>query len=331
MRHAGSWGALSFALCCLPSRVDAQESAPSAPAANQPALGQRSSAPAVGGNAQAASVEAALPAPSAGTHQVVTLNDGQELRGRVVKQSPQQIVLELEDGTLLPLPFGAIRAVEEAGTSGEAWGRDPNLSRYLYSPSAFTQGAGRGYLAQRAIVITSAGVGVTDFVDLEVGTILPLLFTEAPVAVGGAKLGVPVGDQLNVGLGGQAFFVEETVAGFAFANLTIGTHDSHVTLAGGGALEFTEGDLGAYVVTLSASHRLGPGTALITENWLFYFDGGDGPWDGPFFAVPSGGVRLFGPTFAVDLALVPVITLESELPVVPLPWLSFTWNWALEP
>jgi hypothetical protein len=40
-------------------------------------------------------------------------------------------------------------------------------------------------------------------------------------------------------------------------------------------------------------------------------------------------VRLFGPEFAVDLALVPVVTLEDELPVVPVPWLSFAWNWSL--
>lgn len=265
------------------------------------------------------------------TH-VITLSDGQVLRGRVLEQTPERVVLQLEDGNSLALPRDVVLSVSEPSVeSGEAWGRDPNLSRYLYSPSAFSLGSGKGYLAQRAIVISSAGVGVTDFFDLELGTILPLLFSDARVGVASGKLGVELSDEVAVGLGSQAFFVEDVIAGFAFANITLGTHDSHFTLAGGGAFEFTAGDLGAGILTLSGSHRLGSNTAFITENWVFYFVHGDGPWDSPVFVVPSGGVRLFGTRYAVDLALVPVITLESELPVLPLPWLSFAWNWSLEP
>ncbi len=268
---------------------------------------------------------------SSSTH-IVTLRDGQVLHGRLLRQTPKRIVLQLQDGTPLELPQNVVQSVEEQRfEEGEHWPRDPNISRYLYSPSAFSLGSGNAYVAQRAIVITSAGLGVTDFFDLEVGTVLPLLFADTPVVVGGAKLGVPVSDDLSLGAGVQAFLVADVVAGFAFANATLGSHDSHVTLTGGGAIEFTAGDLGAGIAALSASHRLGASTALITENWFFYFPSGDGPWNGPLFVLPSGGVRLFGTQYAVDLALVPVITLDSDVPVVPLPWLSFAWNWTVDP
>lgn len=54
--------------------------------------------------------------------------------------------------------------------------------------------------------------------------------------------------------------------------------------------------------------RLGSGVVLISENGFIYFHDRDGPWGGPFFAAPAVGVRLFGSEFAVDLALVGIVT-----------------------
>jgi hypothetical protein len=84
------------------------------------------------------------------------------------------------------------------------------------------------------------------------------------------------------------------------------------------------------VATVSANHRLGPKAAFVTENWFVYFTNGDGPWGSPVFVVPSGGVRLFGPSFAVDLALVPVFTGSADIPLVPIPWVSFAYNFSLK-
>jgi hypothetical protein len=133
---------------------------------------------------------------------------------------------------------------------------------------------------------------------------------------------------LRVGGGVQGFLVAQNAAGFAFANVTVGTSDEHLTINGGGAFDFTNQTLGAGLVTVSGNKRLGPTASLIGETWIFYFPQGAGPWGGPFFVVPSGGVRLFGPQFAIDLGLVPIITGESGTPVIPLPWVSFAWNWS---
>ena len=265
----------------------------------------------------------------AATHTVV-LSDGQTLNGRVLQADENKVVLVLSDGTVLDLPAAAVREVVTAAQGAGTWGIDPNRSRYLYSPTAFSLGQGHGYVAQRALVITSAGVGLLDFLDVEAGTVIPALFTGTPVGVLGAKVGVPLSHQVRIGAGVQAFGVVDTAVGFGFANATYGTPDAHVTVAVGGAFNFTEPDFAVGLMTISAAKRLGPSVALLTENWLAYFPDPErqGPWGGPLFAVPSGGVRLFGKQFAVDLALVPIITGESDIPVVPLPWISFAWNWA---
>lgn len=268
---------------------------------------------------------------------VVTLSDGQTITGRAVQNPDGSVTLTLADGRRLLLPAEVVAKVGDGAASphapGTKWGPDPNRTRYLYSPTAFSLGQGRGYLAQRALVLTTAAVGATDWLDVEVGSVLPLLFTESPVGVVGVKATAPFTDTFRAGVGAQTLVIPvEGVQffGFAFGTLTYGTQDTHASLAGGAALDFRNGEVGAGVMTLGANHRLGPRAALVTENWFVYFPHGDGPWGGPLFVVPSGGVRLFGPSFAVDLALVPVVTGEQELPVLPVPWVSAAWNWSLK-
>ena len=268
----------------------------------------------------------------------VTLSDGQVLVGRVLRQADGSLRLTLADGQELTLPAEAVRSLvpiaASPGAEGGAYGPDPNRSRYLYSPTAFPLGQGNGYLAQRALVLTSAAVGLTAFLDLEAGVVLPALFTETPIGTVGLKLAAPVADKLRLGAGAQAILIPVEgveAAGFAFGNATYGTPDTHVTLAGGAVVAFSAGEVPAAAGTIGINHRLGPRVAFLSENWvLVILNGEDGPWGVPFFMVPSGGVRLFGPSFAVDLALVPVITGETDLPVLPLPWVSFAWNWSLK-
>ncbi|MCB9779788.1 MAG: hypothetical protein H6742_14580 [Alphaproteobacteria bacterium] len=267
----------------------------------------------------------------------VTLSDGQQLVGRVLRLEGGDVQLVLADGTELLLPAAAVASIapvrDAPGAEEARWGVDPNRSRYLYSPTAFGLGQGNGYVAQRALALTSAAVGVTDWFDLEAGTILPLLFTKSPVGIVGGKLAFRATDHLRLGAGTQFLMVPidgVQAVGLAFGNVTVGSADRHLTVAAGGVFSLTEGAADAVVTTVGGNYRLGPKTALISENWFFVFTEGDGPWGGPVFLVPSGGVRLFGPSFAVDLAVVPVVTGQSDLPIIPLPWVSFAWNFALK-
>lgn len=262
----------------------------------------------------------------------LTLSDGQQIEARVLARSEDTVIIELRDGQRIELPASAVKAIggtESLAPDEGSWGEDPNGSRYFYSPSAYSLGAGKGYLAQRALVISSAGVGVTDFWDVEAGAILPLLFTDAPIAVVSTKLSARAGERVRAAVGTQVFLTPGGSLGFVFANGSYGNTDRHATVAAGVLANFETGEIGADIVTTSFNWRLGEKTAVIGEVWWTYWPEG-GPWpDSNLFVVPAGGARLFGPKFAVDLGLVPIITGEPGLPLVPIPWVSFAWNWSL--
>jgi len=261
---------------------------------------------------------------------VVHLTDGQTLEGSVVSADDTRIVLRLGDGRELAIPRAVVRRIDQRtaaiGTMG-TYGIDPNRGRYFYSPAAFPLGKGNVTLAQRALVLTTAAVGVLPGVDLEAGTILPTLFTrEGQVGILGGKGAIRVSERVRVGAGAQGFVVSDTVGGFAFGTVTIGEPDLHASINAGVAMDFLRPEDPIGVTTLSLSRRFNKKIALVTETWVMWFSGGDGPWNHPLFIVPSGGVRVFGSGFSVDVGLVPVVTGEREIPVVPIPWVSFVGN-----
>lgn len=264
----------------------------------------------------------------------VRLADGQELRGVVAALEPGFLVLHIADGRAVWVAWDAVeivlRDVRDRTGTAYAW-RDPNVTRYFYAPSAFTLPRGTGYVSQKQLVFTTAAVGVTDWLGLEVGTIVPLLFTPARVGIVGAKVGVPVGPRLRIGAGTQLLgaIVDGTLGGggFVFANATYGTADSHLTVGAGPSVAFFDGEarFGPVAVVGAGNHRLRDNLAIVTENWLFV-DRDEVIFPSLLRLVPSGGVRFMGERFAVDVGVVVVWTGASEIPVVPIPWLDFTWN-----
>jgi hypothetical protein len=269
------------------------------------------------------------------TVDVVHLTDGQTLEGDVLAQDEVEVVLRLSDGQTLSLPRSTVARITQRtaahGTRGQ-YGIDPNRGRYFYSPAAYPLGQGNVTLAQRALVLTTAAVGILPGVDLEVGTILPTLFTrEARVGIIGGKGAIRITDKVRIGAGAQGLLVSQSFGGFAFGTVTWGEPDLHVSLNMGAAMDFLNPEASAGVATVSVSRRFNKRIAFVSETWLLYLRGGDGPWGIPFFAIPSGGVRIFGTGFSVDLALVPLIVAERSVPVIPLPWISFVGNLRTRP
>lgn len=297
------------------------------------------------------------------TQAEVVLDDGQVLHGQVERQDDGSIILTLGSGTMLRFPPAAIREVrpwEPAATPtdvavaapatpappaelpvpGEAPGRrktaagwtgDPNRSRYLYAPSGFSLGKGRGYVSQKELVITEAAFGITDWWDLQAGTsVVTLLIPGAAFGLVGTKFSLPIGKDFHVAAGGQALFLETSALALGFVTGTYGNEDRHVSVGVGGLTTIIDGVAGAptgVVATLSGNYRLSSRVALVSENWFLFGDTFT-PTGGPVWVVPSLAVRLMGPTFATDLGLVPILT-DSDPPVIPIPWVGFTWNFAL--
>ncbi|MSQ03840.1 MAG: hypothetical protein EXR71_18460 [Myxococcales bacterium] len=289
----------------------------------------------------------------------VVLDDGQVLRGTVERQDDGSIILTLGSGTRLRFPGIAIRDVRaidpkappptpttpvstdplplpgalpgQRRTAG-GYEPDPNRSRYLYSPSAYSLGRGHGYVSQKELIITEAAFGITDFWDIQAGTsVITLALDGGAFALVGSKFSLPVGDNIHLAVGGQALFTSVPAIVLGFGTFTYGPEDRHVSVSVGGLTTIVQGVAGAptgLLATVSGSYRLGPRTALVTENWIL-FGGGLSPTGDDVYVVPSLAVRLFGPSFATDLGVVPIITGASDPPVIPIPWIGFTWNWAL--
>lgn len=279
----------------------------------------------------------------------VVLSDGQVLIGEV-EEAEDGIVLVLGDGERLPLPATAIASIGDA-PDADAGPRDANRSRYFYGPSAFSLGKGHGYLAQRALVLSSAGYGIVDGWDIEVGSVLPTaFFPEAFVGFVGTKVSGQVADRVRLMGGAQlAFLAGEAPLMLGFVGATFGDEDRHLSLTTGPGLAFHGkrtfypadpnaepreepwgADLGVWITAVSYVHRLGPKAALVSENWIIGLTGDDidGPWGGfPVFVAPSGGVRLLAERYAVDLGVVPLVAMADEVPLIPVPWVSFDWAW----
>jgi hypothetical protein len=212
--------------------------------------------------------------------------------------------------------------------SKSTWLPDPSRARYMFSPTAFTMGAGHGFVSHREAV-TSAGVGLVDGLDLEAGAILPAMFSTTPINTLAAKAAVPVAHDVHVGAFGQWFFSDGEALGLVLGNVTIGHAAAHGTAAGG-VLTYSDvaGPIDAVVMTVSGCYRMSKSVALLTENWVLVVPGAGPDGGTAVLVVPSGGVRLYGAGFATDLGLVPVFTGDSDPPVIPVPWLGFTWEWS---
>ncbi len=256
----------------------------------------------------------------------VELNDGQVIRGTLVDQNADHIVLELATGGRMTLPRKSIRRLSvdkhaKVDASGEMRFADPNRTRYLYGPSAFTLKKGECYFSQKQLFFSAVACGVHDNVTLLAGAVVPAWFMgeDGLNVIVAAKAGLPVADKFRIAGGFETIFVPQAGAfGFLFANATYGTRDAHITLAAGKPVVLRKGefDPGAMIATISGNYRISRSVALITENWLI------NP-TADLTLIDALGVRLMGEQHAVDLGLIFIPTENLDIPI---PWLDYTFN-----
>ena len=272
----------------------------------------------------AAAVE---PAPAPGQEVVVVLKDGQRLRGRLVSQDERGVTIE-SSGSRLQLPAASVRSLAFPGSEAAEGPRprDPNRTRYLYSPSGFMLRQGEGYLSQTELLITSVGVGLTDWLTLQAGTVLPWVAFEpstmpliVAVKVGGSPSGV-----VHLAGGFQTLLIpgvpEVPAVGLLFATVTLGSEDLHLGISAGPpfALRHGTSTLGKALVSVSGNWRVGRSVALVSENWFVQVDRDTK-------VVGSAAVRFIGERFGVDAGF-----LFPQGSRIPVPWLDFTWHWGAD-
>jgi hypothetical protein len=271
--------------------------------------------------APAATAAAPAAAPAAPVPALVVLKDGQQLRGKLVSQDATGATIELEGGARVVVPAASIARIElaRAGQT-EVRSKDPNRTRYLYSPSGFMLKQGEGYVSQTELLVTSVAYGLTSWLTVGLGSSIPFLFVEDGVnLVGTIKLGFDAGEYVHLAAGAQTLWLPGveagTTAGVAFGTVTLGTPDLHLGVSAGPV--FVAGDeandVGDVLVSISGTARVSERIAVVSENWFL-------PQSDNAYAL-SGAVRFIGQRLAVDAGLIFV-----EGADVPIPWLDFTFN-----
>lgn len=279
------------------------------------------------------------PAPAAAAAEVplsrVTLNDGQNIRGRIVEESADNVTLELVNGGRMQLARRGIRDIKieegvQVSSTGQLWFRDANRTRYFYSPSAMMLRKGEGYFSQKELLFSSVAYGLTDNVTVLAGSMLPLwlIGTNGFNFIGGIKVGGSITDTFHLAGGAETMFVPSFGGfgfGFVFGGATLGDADRHVTVNVG--KPFSLGNSGSYLgdalATVNGNLRLGSHFALVTENWLMPSFFTSTP---RLFMINSFGGRIMGERWAVDLAVIRIDGFNSNGGFIPLPWVDFTLN-----
>ena len=265
-----------------------------------------------------------VPTLQPGQEVVVVLKDGQRLRGKLLLQDASGVTIE-SSGARLQLPASSIQQLALPGSDAAEgpWPRDPNRTRYLYSPSGFMLRQGEGYLSQTELLFTSLGYGLTDWLTLQAGTILPWVFYDPSTMpfILAVKGGGSPSRYLHLAAGFQTLVIpgikEMPAVGFLFGTLTLGSEDLHLGISGGPPFAFNKSSsqLGAAIFSISGNMRLGRSVALVSENWIV-------PVDGSSEVIGSLAVRLIGERLGVDVGFV-----FAKGMTVPVPWLDFTWHW----
>lgn len=264
-----------------------------------------------------------------GTDYSIEVRDGTTYLGTFIERTETAIVIGTASIPRIEIPIATIvnvrRMLGSRSKDGKYWFDNPNPTRYLFGPSAYSLKAGEGYYQNIYLVMNGVNVGITDnfsfgggfevistFGSLSGGEFDPIFFLTP-------KFGARVSDLVSVG-GGLLFVngpgigdADRSSFGVAYGIGSIGSIEHNATAGLGWG--FVDGDFeGKPFITLSGMTRIGKHASLVSENWIIPTDG--------YYPVVSYGVRFFGETIAVDLAFVNSKDIIDFL-VIGVPYVDF--------
>lgn len=267
------------------------------------------------------------------------LTDGQSLRAKVIAETADHYELELASGARMTLPKQSVeKLVRQRGAAarnGIVWFEDPNRTRYFYGPSAMMLKKGQSYFSQKELLFSSVAYGITDYLNIQAGTVVPALFlgTSGINGIIGIKAGGQVDEWLHVAAGAQVLGVPALGdgyafgAGFFFGTATIGAPDQHFSLSVGkpffaSSTGVASGD--SFIATLSGNTRITENVALMNENWLLIPTFARSTPQ--FISAHAIGARVMGEHVAADVGFIWSFTEAGLVTAIPLPWVDFTYN-----
>ena len=259
----------------------------------------------------------------------IELQDGSEFIGNFLLRDSVNVVIKTSLIPKIEIPIKEIKTIQEVPASnikkGKYWFPNPNATRYLFGPSAFTLKKGEGYYQNTYLFLNSVHVGITD--NISIGGGLEFLSTFGTLASGSfdpifyitPKIAFQVSEKFHAGGGvlyisTPGFDVDDRGSlGIVYGIGTYGSLEHNIT--GGLGWGFVNGEFsGRPIITISGMTRIGRRTALVTENWFVPADS--------YYGIITYGIRFFGEKMSVDLAFINNSDIAEGL-IIGIPFVDF--------
>ena len=278
----------------------------------------------------------------------VVLVDGSVIVGTVVDASADPVVVVGSNGVEQRVPQSQIVEITDL-LEGRFTRYDPARTRLFFSPTARSLDAGQKRFSAYYF-FPSIAFGVTDRVDVSVGSTIPFISSEgSAIAINGnLKATLVQADGFAAAVGGGATIplasgAESTgVAGTIYGLATIGSEATAVTLGAYGFYVFDfEGDFEDNLVNGTAllvglEKQISDRFKLVSENYAFLAFGDEVTFDPQTGETTTSGttevafgtlsgVRFFGDKLAADIA-VALGAYEGEFSTVPIPYLGLSYT-----
>lgn len=204
--------------------------------------------------------------------------------------------------------------------NGKFWLRNPQSSRYFFSPNGYGLQGGEAYYQNVWVLVNSIVIGVNKHVSVGVGVIPLFFFGGGPTPIWlTAKFSMPFENQ-NFALGGG--LLAGTIAGesnmgfgIAYGIGTIGNENNNMSVGIG--YGWAAGDWAKKpLINLNFMFRLGPKAYVISENYFVQVA------DSPLTIISFGGRHIIKKA-GLDYGLVFPINKELDS-FLAIPWLGIT-------
>ena len=253
----------------------------------------------------------------------ITTMDVNDFLGTINSVTQDYIEVKTNLLGLIKIPISTIKSIEEVEIEsiidGELWFKNPQSTRYFFSPNAYGP-SGESYYQNVWVLFNQVVFGVSDNFTIGAG-IVPLFFfagASSPVWIT-PRLSIPI-EKERVGLAAGGLFgtvmgEEQSGFGILYGITTFGNRDSNVSIGLG--YGYAGGDFAdAPTISFSGMWRTGPRGYFMTENYYIGSAGDD------VILMSAGGRRIIGKVGLDFGGFLPISEIGQGFIVIP--WLGIT-------
>ncbi|PWB70028.1 hypothetical protein C3F09_09610 [candidate division GN15 bacterium] len=229
--------------------------------------------------------------------QMITMQDGSTLVGRITSVGENEVKFQTDMGEMT-IAIAKIKDVKEVSSAsfkgGQYWFPNPNATRLLFGPTGRTLKAEHGYVYDLWVFFPGVAFGLTDHFMIAGGaSLIPGLDDQMFYIM--PKYGFPAGKDLNFAVSAVAFRLWVETFYFGLGTMTYGSEDRSFTCGLGVA--FTDDKMADKpAATLGGEYRLSRHSGLVLESWFIPGDVDEG-------VIGIGALRLFGEQLTVDAGI----------------------------